>query len=347
MLLTHKLSVTTTLLLACFGLTGVAKVANGSPNCSEAQISAYVTAIKEAVERRWQMPRDSVGPGDDSCILYMRQTETGRIASHELRDCKGSEVFENSVSEALSRIEHLPLPDNRACYDPEIVIRFTLPRENIQTDYRSLSETERTAESLDLFGVFPGQDERTAIGILESKSPPQMAKRPCASEWIAKMDPPLDMGTTSGGSCLASAQSETEPNVGELKIYTVEFAEQYETSPGQGVVSLVNYGHFWDPYRISQTFDPFALSSKRFGPPTEEYDDFAFWDFYVNGDRVRVVLRFDNFGYLDVGNKLGFLYEGYELKIIGKTSRDNLRDMRKFIMNEQAKLKESGSDPDF
>lgn len=207
-------------------------------------------------------------------------------------------------------------------------------------NFSGANAEQRTSDSLNLFNVSLGQAESTAVAVLRQKAAPKLSMTFCVSEWIANQG---DRNRyEEDGSCLESAELKIKLQDGEIKGYAVEFWEQYRTKPGSGAVSAIEYRHSWDAKKVTPSFDPYQMASKRFGRHHGEHVNqnkkHYWWKFNVDGNTVKVTLGMTDYFWLTDGFVLRVEYDWKDVKEWEEA---------KYKYIEDNAITSSGSAPDF
>ncbi len=85
------------------------------------QAEAWRIAIKQRIQDRWlQPPAGRIEP----CEAQVEQNEKGEVLSVQVRRCRASRAWQESLRSAVRRASPLPLPPAPELFDRQLVITF-------------------------------------------------------------------------------------------------------------------------------------------------------------------------------------------------------------------------------
>ena len=90
--------------------------------CSPDEQSAYMTAVRQALLLAWVLPRDDESV---SCTVLIAQNFRGEVLNAGVEDCPDDAELRKSVEDAAYDASPLPVPANRACFEPKLRLRLT------------------------------------------------------------------------------------------------------------------------------------------------------------------------------------------------------------------------------
>ena len=88
--------------------------------------SSYINQIAARVRDNWVYQ----GAKDDwGCDVYILQDEDGKVQSVNIQSCKidntsKAKSFKNSIERAVYKASPLPVPENKAMFDRELILLF-------------------------------------------------------------------------------------------------------------------------------------------------------------------------------------------------------------------------------
>ena len=91
------------------------------PTCSEAERSAYIVAVRQALLAAWAGPRSDQNVG---CTVVVMQNFRGEVLNAGVEECPEDALLRKSVEDAAYEASPLPVPENRACLEPKLRLRL-------------------------------------------------------------------------------------------------------------------------------------------------------------------------------------------------------------------------------
>ncbi|MCP4431390.1 MAG: TonB C-terminal domain-containing protein [Gammaproteobacteria bacterium] len=85
-------------------------------------LSDYRIAISRHVWKEWGLWNKQYRRLD--CVVLVSQNRVGEIVSAEIAECNGDENEKNTILDAVISASPLPLPDDMALFEPDLVLRF-------------------------------------------------------------------------------------------------------------------------------------------------------------------------------------------------------------------------------
>ena len=104
------------LLLLAIPISAVAE------DCSDAERSSYLDAVRRDVHDSWRIPYDSEAI---TCTVLIKQNFRGEVEYVGIGKCSEDRTVLLSVVNAGYRASPMPLPDNRACFTRDLIITLT------------------------------------------------------------------------------------------------------------------------------------------------------------------------------------------------------------------------------
>jgi hypothetical protein len=97
-------------------------VSVAAEDCSDAERSAYLDAVRAEVYDSWRVPYESKAI---SCTLLIKQNFRGEVEYVGIGKCGDDRNVLLSVVNAGYRASPMPLPGNRACFTRDLIITLT------------------------------------------------------------------------------------------------------------------------------------------------------------------------------------------------------------------------------